>query len=121
MTTKILHLPANSCQYWDRHHCLYEKYLNPGLESFACTTLLKLKEHFDDFVNRGECFGLSDERMSAIWYKRLSESATWRERCPQGLVLLDATGDPTCPNFQNDACLLRLPRCLGRCRRYIYK
>ena len=117
--TPTLRLPGEGCRYWVDGRCLYEESLNPGLrEDFFCAVLSRLEESFDAFVVRGEIMGLSTEEAGRIWEKRMDAALNIGWDCANFVFLPDGPGEMPCRHFRSGICVLRLPVCAGRCRRY---
>lgn len=115
--TEIIPLPGTHCRYWCIDRCLYKIRLNPGLERDVCCQVLERLEHcFDDHVLRCECFGLSAEKSGLIWKQRMRQVLEGVWDCPDYQVTGDLDQDHVCAHLFEDICLLRLPRCSGRCR-----
>lgn len=115
----VLRLPGHGCRFWTAGRCLYEEAVNPGLRrEFACTVLLALEGRFDEFVARGEILGLSGEQAGRIWERRMAQALNIGWDCANFTALRDEAGDVLCGRYIEGVCLLRLPPCPGRCRRY---
>jgi len=111
-------LPAQDCLHWVAGRCLLEEALNPGLQrDFQCIVLNLLITRFDSFVLRGELLGLSAEEAGRIWEQRMA-SLNMDAECASFTFLADAEEDLPCLHFLDGLCLLRLPPCPGRCRKY---
>lgn len=114
-----LTLPGRGCRFWAGGRCLYEELLNPGLHAgFACTALRFLEESFDAFVVRGESLGLSSDEAGRIWERRMDAALNIGFDCANFISLPDGAGEMPCAHFLDGVCLLRLPVCPGRCRRF---
>ena len=115
-----LPLPGRGCRFWAAGRCLYEERLNPGLHAgFACTALQALADSFDAFVVRGESLGLSSEEAGRIWERRVDAALNIGLDCANFIPLPDEAGDVPCAHFLDGVCLLRMPVCPGRCRRFV--
>lgn len=115
----VLPLPGEGCRHWVAGRCLYEESVNPGLmREFACIVLTALEESFDEFIDRGEMFGLSVEEAGRIWEKRADQALNIGWDCASFTFLQDDPGDTACQHFLEGLCVLHLPPCPGRCHRY---
>ena len=115
----VLRLPGEGCRFWAAGRCLYEESINPGLRrEFACTVLTTLEGRFDEFVVRGEILGLSCEQAGRIWEQRMAQALNIGWDCANFTPLRDDGGEVMCLHFIEGVCLLRMPCCPGRCRRY---
>ena len=116
----VRYLPGEGCRYWIVGNCLYEEHLNPGLrKDFVCSVLSILEERFDAFVVRGEILGLTSEEAGRIWERRMAGSLNIGWNCAQVTPMQDNPDDVLCQHFLEGVCVLRLPACCGRCRRYM--
>lgn len=114
-----LRLPGEGCRHWVRGRCLYEEWLNPGLENgYVCTVLRVLEESFDEFIVRGEIMGLSSEQAGRIWERRMDAALNIGWDCANFEFRPDGAGEMPCLHFRAGICVLRLPECPGRCRRF---
>ena len=117
--TRPLRLPGDGCRFWAEGRCLYEELLNPGLrEDFCCAVLSGLEKNFDSFVVRGEMLGLTPEEAGRIWERRMDAALNIGWDCANFIFLPDGPGEMPCLHFRNGICMMRLPSCPGRCRRY---
>lgn len=117
--SRLLHLPGRGCRHWSAGRCLYEEHINPGLElEFRCTLLCCYEKRLDDFVQQVERFGLPEEEAGRIWRDRIAQSVDNDWECGDFLPLEDVSGQTMCRHFREGLCLLRLPVCSGRCRRF---
>lgn len=115
----VLRLPGDGCRFLAAGRCLYEERINPGLcREFACTVLAALENHFDEFVVRGEILGLSSEQAGRIWEQRMAKALNIGWDCANFTAPQDDAEDALCLHFFEGICLLRMPACPGRCRRY---
>jgi len=115
----VLLMPAEGCRFRVDDRCLYEELINPGLRGeFACIVLAALEGRFDEFVTRGEIMGLSSEKAGLIWQERMAKALNIGWDCANFTVLRDDAGDVWCGHFFEGVCLLRMPVCPGRCRRF---
>ena len=115
----VKRLPGTGCRYYNRGRCLYEERLNPGYhEAWRCRVLTAWERAFDDFVDRAEAFDLGQDRAADLWRLRM------RRLGPDGCEAFVPAGQRApvsvvpCAHAQEDLCLLALPECGGRCRRY---
>jgi hypothetical protein len=98
---------------------MYEERLNPGLkDGFACTVLCVLEASFDEFIVRGESLGLSTEEAARIWERRMDAALNIGWDCANFIFRPDGAGEMPCLHFRDGICVLRLPECSGRCRRF---
>ena len=119
VVSRPLSLPGEGCRYWLRGRCLYEECLNPGLRAdYACTVLTVLEELYDDFIDRGEILGLSPEQAGRIWERRMDAALNIGWDCANFIFRPDGAGEMPCLHFWAGVCVLRLPECPGRCRRF---
>lgn len=117
--TSVLRLPGDDCRFWAQGRCLYEESVNPGLRrEFACCVLVALEGSFDEFVVRGEILGLSGEQAGRIWEQRMARALNIGWDCANFTPLPGDDGDVMCRHFMEGVCLLNMPCCPGRCRRY---
>jgi hypothetical protein len=117
--TTLLRLPGDGCRYFARGRCLYEERLNPGLRrEFFCAVMVFLEDRFDAFVIRADAFGLSSEEASRIWERRWSGRLNGEWDCVDFIPLPEGVEEAGCCNLVDGVCLVRLPSCPGRCRRY---
>jgi hypothetical protein len=115
----LVRLPGDGCRYFARGYCLYEERINPGLRrEFSCTVMTILEENFDAFVARGERFGLTCEEAGRIWEQRWAGPLNAGWDCADFTPLPEGAEEGGCRHLLDGVCLLRLPRCPGRCRRY---
>ena len=116
----VLSLPGDACRYWAAGRCLYEECANPGLRvEFMCSVLRFLEDRFDEFVVRGDVLGLSADEAGRIWEQRMAASLNIGWDCAQFTPVQDSPDDVLCQHFLEGVCVLRLPPCDGRCRRYV--
>ena len=121
-------LPGHGCLYYIQGVCFYPEAAGPGYDSaYRCGRLLQLMERWDDFLDRAEAFGLSEETAGRIWNARASADLYSRRHCPSvGSASVPANGFAAdeegealgCPHLMRGACLLTLPRCEGLCMHY---
>lgn len=117
---RVLRLPGQGCRFWLVGRCVYEERLNPGLDQAGrCAALREYEDRLDAFAHQAESFGLSDEEAGRIWTERMARSLDDDWECPDFLPEDDGTGETMCGNFADGLCILRLPRCPGRCRRFV--
>lgn len=117
--SRLLRMPGDTCRFFVAGRCMYEESLNPGLRAeYSCTVLRTLEGRFDEFVVRGEILGLTSEEAGRIWEHRMSQALNIDWDCANFNALQDDAGDILCRHFMEGVCVLRLPHCLGRCRRH---
>jgi len=115
----LLHMPGDACRFWIAGRCLYEELMNPGLRAeYSCTVLSVLEDRFDEFVVRGEILGLTSEEAGRIWKQRMAQALNIDWDCANFTALQDDAGEILCRHFIEGVCVLRLPPCAGRCRRF---
>lgn len=118
--TAPVRLPGDGCRFWADGRCLYEELLNPGLRvEYGCVVLNGLEKNFDAFVMRGEKLGLTTEQAGRIWERRMDAALNIGWDCANFIFLQDGPGEMPCLHFRNGVCMLRLPACPGRCRRFV--
>ena len=103
-----------------------------------CVRLAQLLERWDDFLDRAEAFGLSEETAARIWSARMNGFVLRRKECPSPARFPAAAAPPRyaegvegaedaedaegealgCPHLWQGACLLALPECRGVCAQY---
>lgn len=117
--TAIIALPGKGCAHWYADRCLYNVHLNPGLEREKfCQVLQRLEQHFDEHVRRCERFGLSAEKAGQLWKRYTHQVLERAWDCPDYRVEFATGIELICTHLCGDVCLLRLPKCLGRCRHF---
>ncbi|UJX40276.1 hypothetical protein K9F62_16450 [Desulfovibrio sp. JY] len=118
MSAVVTCLPGLGCRHYLLGRCLYEEHVNPGLDQgFRCRVLTRLGRAFDDFLVRAEAMGLTEEQAGRVWRSRFPETLT-REGSCRDYLPGDTTSFPDCANAAGELCLLALPACPGRCRRF---
>lgn len=116
---RLLRMPGDACRFWVAGRCLYEEAMNPGLRTeFSCTVLRALEGRFDEFVVRGEILGLTSEEAGRIWEQRMAQALNIDWDCANFDSLPEDGGEVLCRHFIEGVCVLRLPRCPGRCRHH---
>ena len=124
--------PGHACRFYIQGACFYEEALRPGsAPEFRCGPLLRLIERWDDFIDRAEAFGLSEEAAGRIWNaRREGEPPLWNQclsvQTPTPAVRDSRRADESyaseesfaCPHLKSGCCLLALPRCNGVCERH---
>ncbi|SKA80408.1 hypothetical protein SAMN02745704_01348 [Paucidesulfovibrio gracilis DSM 16080] len=117
--SNVRKMPGNACRYYVAGRCNYHERLNPGYdESLRCRFLVQCEDAFDAFLDRAEAFALSQEQTVAFWnrrFQRLQEEGCF---CPDYCYSEDG-GDQGCVHGYGDVCILALPKCEGRCRRFV--
>ena len=118
-------LPGHGCLFHVRGVCFYPEAASPGHDpAYRCGQLLRLTARWDDFLDRAEAFGLSEELAGRIWNARANEVLYSRRHCPafcpsESDEALDAEGEALgCPYLLRGTCLPALPRCEGICEHY---
>ena len=115
---ELKRLPGHGCRFFARGRCLYEERLNPGYtKKWRCGVLLRWESVYDDFLVRAEAFGLEEDELSELWRERLERLMLQEGRCER-YVYSRHVELPSCGNSHETLCLLDLPRCEGRCRRF---
>jgi len=113
----LVRMPGIGCRFYAHAHCLLEEIRNPGYDaSCMCTVLKKLEDHFEDFVDRADKFGIEELTAAMIW-PRFSDRALLENQCPDFLPGPEA-GRGECLYLYENACVLRFPQCPGRCTRF---
>ncbi|KAB1441180.1 hypothetical protein [Pseudodesulfovibrio senegalensis] len=114
----VRRLPAGNCWYHRCGRCLYEERLNPGYrQSWRCVVLEDWERLFDDFLVRAEAFSLDQQAAGEMWARRFERIVRDRFDCTHYEHTVDVEL-PGCVYQYDNLCLLRLPRCQGRCRHY---
>lgn len=123
-------LPGHACRFYILGACFYPEAARPGYEpAYRCKHLVRLMERWDDFLDRAEAFGLSEETAGRIWNARSKGFFFSHKDCPAGRAspslirddapLTDGEEETSCCTYlRQGACLLALPRCEGICARY---
>jgi hypothetical protein len=88
-----------------------------GSQAAVCTKSGSIRV-CDEFVTRGDILGLSPEQAGRIWEQRMVKALNIGWDCANFTSLRDDAGDELCRHFFEGICLLRMPRCLGRCRHF---
>ena len=113
-------------------NCAYEEMIRPGLSSVSlCARLLGLMRSWDDFIDRADAFGLSEETAARLWDAREHGEITSSALCPpvpswvaaqkgaeQESEDSEAKSLLSCHYLWGGICLLALPRCGGACANY---
>lgn len=113
------------CRFYAQGACARGEILNPGLEErHLCARLAKWMREWDDFLDRADSFGLSEDLASRIWNARKYKLAAAPELCPpESFCGISAGKHPPdtpaqCRHMRQGACLLTMPRCRGICEHY---
>ncbi len=111
-------LPGTGCRFYRHGVCLYEECRNPGWQTaWRCRALDKLEDDFTAYMDRAECFGLSEEHARHLWERRWESVWILPFLCPD---FAPAPSDAQeCCWLWGDVCLRALPPCPGRCREFI--
>ncbi len=114
---KLLKMPGDGCFFFRQGHCILEEMRNPGYhKGVRCTVLEHLKKRFSDFVHRADMFGLETRTAALIW-PRLRAKALQDDLCSH--VSSTFPDFPKgCPCLYDNACVLLLPECPGRCSHF---
>jgi len=113
-----LPLPGTGCRYWVAGHCLHAESVNPGLDPHhTCLVLREWEGRFDSFVDLGEIFGISAADAGQAWERRMRQELDSGWNCPDFMLAED--DEMGCRYFLDGVCMLRLPVCPGRCRRFV--
>lgn len=112
-----------NCRFFLQGVCLWDELHNPGYDrARLCVRLASLSGEWDDFLDRAEAFGLTEEEACRIWERRRHPGLTRPDLCPVPFVSGggDHAGAPLldCTHLFNTACLLAMPGCPGVCGRY---
>ena len=119
MPARVTPLPGLGCRHYLAGRCLYEEHLNPGLDQkLRCLVLTRLGRAFDDFLIRAEAMGLTEEQAGRAWKNRFPDTLARQGTC-RDYQAGDTTSFPDCANAAGELCLLALPACPGRCRRFM--
>lgn len=111
-------LPGTGCRFYVRGRCLYEERLNPGYATgWRCGVLARWEEVYDDFLSRAEAFGVEDANVPGLWRDRFERLMREKTHCER-YVYADDREPPCCANAHDRLCLLELPPCEGRCRKF---
>lgn len=114
----LIRLPGHTCTHHRLGRCLYEEALNPGYhQQWRCVVLTRWEGVYDDFLARVEQFGLEEGDLADLWRRRFERLAGEYVDCPDydpGPV----ESMPECSLLHDDLCLLRLPKCGGKCQHY---
>lgn len=116
-------VPMPLCRFYLQGACWYAEALNPGRNAaHRCLRLAELMIDWDDFLDRAECFGLSEQAAARIWNGRRHAALTSKTLCafrlPQEAESGTTETGPVCSYLRDGACLLAMPRCKGRCFAY---
>jgi hypothetical protein len=115
---KLVRLPAQDCSHFALRRCLYEEHLNPGYDQeLRCVVVLHLHGLYDSFLDQAEAFGLGEAQAQDIWERRFQELCRHDTGC-QDYKPGANEGFPHCQHGIGDLCVLKLPECAGRCRRF---
>ncbi|SOB57766.1 conserved protein of unknown function [Pseudodesulfovibrio profundus] len=115
---EIEKLPGLGCRHFAAGRCLYQEHLNPGYnQKWRCRVISRWEAAFDSFVERAECFNVSQEAVPDLWQMRFSRMAREVLQC-EDYVFHQEGGVVDCTHVQDDICVLLLPLCQGRCRHY---
>ena len=121
-------LPSgHACVFYIQGVCFHPEAARPGFDpAYGCARLAQLLERWDDFLDRAEAFGLSEETAARIWSARMDGFVLRRKECPSPArfpAVADAPVDAEgavlgCPHLRQGACLLTMPGCEGVCAHY---
>jgi hypothetical protein len=115
----IIRLPGSGCQHFAGGRCLYEERLNPGYtDCWQCSVLVRWESAFDDFLERAESFGVGQDAIPDLWERQFERMARGVFDCKEYTYSHGAEA-PACVYGLDGVCLLSLPECKGRCRRYL--
>lgn len=111
-------MPGSACRHYVSGRCFYDERLNPGYdESLHCRFLVLWEREYDEFLDRAEAFSLDPQALEALWDRRFERLQREGEGC-EGYSYSENGGDQGCANGRGAVCLLALPLCEGRCRRF---
>ena len=120
--------PGHACVFYIQGVCVHPEAARPGCDpAYRCVRLAQLLERWDDFIDRAEAFGLSEETAARIWSARMNGFVLRRKDCPFAArfsAVVDASPADAegavlgCPHLWQGACLLTLPGCEGVCAQY---
>lgn len=115
---EIQKLPGCGCRHFSGGRCLYQEHLNPGyVQEWRCRIASRWEAAFDAFLERAECFNVSQEAVAELWRKRFNRMAGDVLQCEE-YAFQHSGGVIDCVHVQKDVCVLLLPICQGRCRHY---
>ena len=119
---------GHACAFYIQGVCFYPAAARPGFDpAYGCARLAQLLERWDDFLDRAEAFGLSEETAARIWSARMNDFVLRHKDCPSPARFpaltdaspVDAEGEILgCPHLWQGACLRTLPGCEGVCGQY---
>ena len=120
--------PGHACAFYIQGVCFYQEAARPGCNpAYRCVRLSQLLDRWDDFLDRAEAFGLSEETAARIWSARMEGFVLRCKDCPCAARFPAAAGAPPadaegavlgCPHLRQGACLLTMPGCEGVCAHY---
>lgn len=115
---EVTRLPGQGCRHHTSGRCLYQEHLNPGYStSSRCRVLLRWEVAFDDFLERTEQFGVSQQAVPDLWERKFNRMAREAFQCDR-YVHCEEADIPACFHAHDDLCRQELPECEGRCRHY---
>lgn len=118
MTQKLDRLPGTACKYYILGKCLYEEWLNPGLNTgWRCRIVLDWTEDYEKFVDRAELFNLDVETVSRMWEERFTKMMVSKRECPDFCPGGEEAAG--CAHEYGDLCHVALPSCNGMCRHFV--
>ena len=111
-------LPGAGCRFYRAGRCLWAEFVNPGLDpAFRCRVGVGLEDRFDALIDRCERMGIELEAAGRIWQSWCATTFDGVWPCAEYAPDPDGVSDQ-CARFWDGLCVLRFPRCAGRCRRY---
>ena len=85
--------PGHACVFSIQGVCVHPQTALPG-PAHGCARLARLLERWDDFLDRAEAFGLSEETAARIWSARMNGFVLRRKECPAPARFPAAAGRP---------------------------
>lgn len=114
----VTRLPGLGCRHHTSGWCLYQEHLNPGYTtSWRCRVLLRWEVAFDEFLERTEQFGVSQQAVPELWERKFNRMAREAFDC-EYFAHCENEEVPPCLHSHKGICLIELPECEGRCRHY---
>ncbi len=115
---EVKRLPGYGCRHHTSGRCLYQEHLNPGYATdWKCRVLLRWEVAFDEFLERAEIFGVSQQAVPDLWERKFNRLAREAFDCKQYRHCAGADA-PACLHAYDGLCRQELPECEGRCRHF---
>ncbi len=116
MQAIVIPLPATGCEHYCGRGCLLRATMDPCLhEQWRCAVVREWERAFDEYLDQVDQFDIQAETATRIWCRRLARlvrASACGERKPGGDSAV------SCQNLYYGLCLLRLPKCEGRCENF---